>query len=581
VAYREEIVKEVKIANQFFHLGQVVRPELFFDRKDEMESAYITCEQILNGGVGGILVLGGKGVGKTSFLDALIRKLTENKISCAKITLTENMVKPESELLFIDLILTELLKAAKNSGLLENDLVDKVTYMLKGLKIDGQIDISLPGLNFIAHASKENIKSFPSIALRDGLADYIKLIETKGKKDTRKGAVLFFDEGTCLTLNKNLMQIFKSVFQNTPGIAVVIAGTSQLLDDVSNVFSPLPRGFLKIDLGPYPDDRTALEAIQKPIEISQKIILEKYNHTYELNVFHVYFDRHVIMTTGRMPLEINMLCRFAFDIAAQNCKLDGKTINLYLNFDKELLDVAFKQFVGTKGYSDFLSVLDDNATSFLKILSKSAEKASLDEMSVLLRLDLCKGSLQDLPISNVKTIIDECSDDSSNMLKIVKCLNEKAKKNKVNVFGSNVLGQLYDVDDQFIRAYFKYGWVDQYEDVELVGKSKFDGLRVFGDPVSSILHSVFFPRVSEFTGKDVAQRVHTGQDNGLWLRPQRECKLLVVAYLRLANNSLGHYAVNLEKSYETGQLETDFKSILDSLSAKRLLKDYAITIIPA
>ncbi|MCL2135519.1 MAG: hypothetical protein FWH37_08245 [Candidatus Bathyarchaeota archaeon] len=99
-----------------------------------------------------------------------------------------------------------------------------------------------------------------------------------------------------------------------------------------------------------------------------------------------------------------MLCRFAFDIAAQNAKFDGQKVKLYLNFDKELLDVAFKQFVGTKGYSDFLPVLDDTALSFLKILSKSAEKASLDEMNVMLTLDLCKASLQELPISNIKKL---------------------------------------------------------------------------------------------------------------------------------------------------------------------------------
>ncbi|MCL2135518.1 MAG: hypothetical protein FWH37_08240 [Candidatus Bathyarchaeota archaeon] len=97
------------------------------------------------------------------------------------------------------------------------------------------------------------------------------------------------------------------------------------------------------------------------------------------------------------------------------------------------------------------------------------------------------------------------------MLRIVRCLNEKAKKNKVIVFGSNVFGQLYDVDDQFIRAYFKYGWMDQYDDVAFVGERKFEGLRVFGDHVSTVLHSVFFLRVFEFTGKAVVQRVHTGR----------------------------------------------------------------------
>jgi len=54
------------------------------------------------------------------------------------------------------------------------------------------------------------------------------------------------------------------------------------------------------------------------------------------------------------------------------------------------------------------------------------------------------------------------------MLRVVKCFSEKAKKNGVNVFGSNVFGYLYGVDDWFIRV-FRCGWVDQYGDVGFVG----------------------------------------------------------------------------------------------------------------
>jgi hypothetical protein len=549
----------------------VVKPELFFDRKKELEDAYVTCEQILNGGVGGILVIGGKGIGKTSFIDALIRVLNEKKIGCAKITLTESMVKPEAELAFVQLILTELLNVSRKSGLLEEDFVDKVTSMLRGLKVEGELDISLPGMSFIAKAFRENLTPFPSIALRDGLADYMNLIDKKGRKDARKGAILLFDEGTCLTNNKDLMQIFKNVFQNTPGIGVVIAGSNQLLGQVSDVFSPLPRGFMKIELGPYPDESAAYESIRKPLDITRQLLLAE---KYELDVIHRQFDKIVISTTGRMPLEINLLCHFAFDIGAQNVRVEGRKVTLYLRFDKNLLDVAYKQLVGTRGYSDLLRDLEENEISFLRILSKSSEKATLQEMTLMLELDLCRNSLQEMPIANVASIIENCEKHLPNISDIATSITEKGDKYKINVLGTSIIGQpMYDVDDQFVRSYFKYGWREEDVDIELGIKPRFDGIKVFGDPIATTVHSTFFPRVCDYTGKEATQpfRAHVGPNSGQWLRPQRNCQLLVASYIRLANNSLGHYAINLERTFDAKQLEIEFKTILDRLKTIELI----------
>lgn len=341
----------------------------------------------MNEGVGGILVVGGRGSGKTSFLDALVRILKEKRIACAKIALDETMVNPKNEILFFKTILSELLTASKTSGLLEEGISDKVIKMLRGLKLESEFEINFPGINFIAKASRESSgeqTQFSYITLRDGLNDYLKLVKEKGCKDTRQGAILLFDEGDCLTLNRSLLQILRNVFQDMPRVGLVIAGSTGLSGEVSEVFSPIPRFFRKVELGPYPDDRVAFEAISRPIE-PMKAALAK--EGYQLETVHKAFDQIVIRTTGRMPLEINLLCHFAFDLGAQRCRIEGKKIKVYFKFDKELLDEAIKQLVGTKGYNDFINELDENEMNCLRLLSKSVSRATVDELALLLRLN--------------------------------------------------------------------------------------------------------------------------------------------------------------------------------------------------
>lgn len=544
----------------------MVKPELFFDRKKELVDAYVTCEQILNGGVGGILVIGGRGIGKTSFLDALGRLLREKNIANAKIALDETMVKEENEIAFIQLMLTELLEASRKSGLLEEKITDKVVNMLRGLDVEGEMDISLPGLNFIAKASREKLSpKFSSIVLRDGLLDYVKLIEQKGRKETRKGAFLMFDEGDCLTLNKSLLQIFKNVFQNMPKIGIVIAGSTRLTGQVSDVFSPLPRFFMKIELGPYPDDSTAFEAIRKPIEVARSLL---HKEGFEFDVVHGTFDKIVIQTTGRMPLEINLLCHFAFDIGAQNFKFEANRITLYFKFDKKLLDEAYKQLVGTRGYNDFIRELSESEVNLMRLLSKSSSKATIEEMTLLLRLDICENSLQELPVSKVVCIMKEYKKEIPKVSPLIDSIIQKGDKYKIGVLGSTLVGKtLFEVEDQWVRSYFKYGWREEDVDIELGIKPKFGGIRVFGDPIASIMHSIFFPRISEFTGTHPAQsfRAHVGTDSGQWLQPQRNNELLVASYIRLANDFMGHYAINLKKPYDATTLKREFDEVLEAL----------------
>jgi len=141
---------------------------------------------------------------------------------------------------------------------------------------------------------------------------------------------------------------------------------------------------------------------------------------------------------------------------------------------------------------------------------------------------------------------------------------------------------MYEVEDQWVRSYFKYGWTEEDVDLELGFKPKFGGIRVFGDPIATTIHSIFFPRVSEYIGTYPAPsfRAHVGADSGRWLRPQKERQLLIVSYIRQANASFCHYAINLKKTYEAELLKREIDEVMYSLKEINFIDAPQIIIVP-
>ncbi len=115
------------------------------------------------------------------------------------------------------------------------------------------LGFEIPGISFIVKSAQSGaVGKIPYIVLRDGLNDFIQILDNKARNGTRRGAIIIFDEGDVLTLNKDLLQILRNVFQDFPRIGLVVAGSTKLLAQVSEIFSPVPRFFRKIELGAYP-----------------------------------------------------------------------------------------------------------------------------------------------------------------------------------------------------------------------------------------------------------------------------------------------------------------------------------------
>jgi hypothetical protein len=216
---QSDVIELIRVSNPFEYRGPLSRSELFFDRVQELQDALVACGQIIRGATGGVLTIGGRGSGKTSFLDALKRELVKRKIPNAKISLDEGMVKEGNENLFFKLVLTDLVRASQVAGLLEEGLTKKTLELLRGLGNIEEIGVDLFGFKLIAKATREQLeKELPYTVLRDGLKDFLKLVSEKGQCKALQGAILLLDEGDALTLNRNLLQILRNVFQETPKV---------------------------------------------------------------------------------------------------------------------------------------------------------------------------------------------------------------------------------------------------------------------------------------------------------------------------------------------------------------------------
>jgi hypothetical protein len=570
---RDSLVESIRIANPYQYLGPLSRKELFFDRESEIGNAVIVCEQILRGAVGGLLIIGGRGSGKTSFLDALARELSQRKVAHARLPLSEDMVKPGEELRLFRAILTELSGVAGESGLIDKTTGFKIWEALKGLASIDEVGIQIPGISFLVKAKDIQSTQFPYVILRDGLSDFVKLL----KEDiaNRKGVVLMFDEGDHLTTNRTLMEILRNVFQSMPGMCLAIAGSTKLLEQASDVFSPFPRFFRKIELGPYPFESTVDDAIGKPLVFPRNEMAKK-SLTFE--VVHGGFDGIVKRTTDRMPFEINLLCHFAYDIGATRVKVDGKRVTLFMKFERSLLDEAMKQLRGTKEYDSFVGGLDVNEVTVMRILSACQFGATVKEITLLTVLNELGDQLQDVSIDSVIERIVETSNSVEKVESIMASIVLKASRRSIHALRSGFTERsLYQVEDRWIASYFKYSATLQTDlDIEVGLKPTFGGIRVFGDPVASVLHSVFFPRIAPLLGGSDSFRAHMGIDNGKWLWPAKGRKIILASYFRAADETSYHLAFQLTKTAYAGSHREEMTKVLNTLKQSGFVTSFEV-----
>lgn len=118
----------------------------------------------------------------------------------------------------------------------------------------------------------------------------------------RQGICLLIDEGDLLAIKGSILQRLRNLFQSHIGWSLVIAGTKDMFAEISDVFSPIPRQFVRIDVGPFPDFDQVYRCVRQPLAP----YLAALKKAELLPNFLVVFD--IAEITGSRPYEINLVC---------------------------------------------------------------------------------------------------------------------------------------------------------------------------------------------------------------------------------------------------------------------------------
>ena len=379
-----------------------------------------------------------------------------------------------------------------------------------------------------------------------------------------------------MTQNRVLLQVLRNVFQDLRGMGLVIAGTSRLVSEVSEVFSPIPRFFRKIDLGPFPDDAEVDNAITKTMNIAKVQLLSRGIHLDPR--MHEFIPRTVELS-GRVPLDFNLLAYFAYDLASKKLDWKENVATLYLKLNIDVLEEAIAQLRGTKEYASFLDALTEYDRRVLGILSRCPYGASIDELTALLALDKVGENLRSVSTEQIMPLFDDFETQKEYTSSSLHKMLTLGDKYSIKALNPEMLRKaIYNVEDQWVKAYFRYsdlsfGAVSL--EYGLIATDSGVLILPFGDPVSSILNSAFLHRVMSSLGESPPFKTNCYSNAGLDLYSEKG-KILSAIFLRVADGKTWHMAFHLKADTNTNELRSDMLKLLVKLQSEGLVRNSSV-----
>jgi tetratricopeptide (TPR) repeat protein len=292
-----------KSHNPYDFANPVSDPYLFVGRRDEMhEITYYldhasTAARPIN-----IALLGPRASGKTSLLNMADAEANKRGFCIVRIDLDEDDAK--TQLGFFYKLFDTVLAAACEAGAFGGkDGKTYDTYLdivnTYGIPEDKTFCPFVFPLQYAKAMGSGNVGA--PISDHNYKADLAKI-----RSEINRPIVVLFDEGNVLAGSRVHLEKLRNVFMNTPGFMIIMTGTLDLFPVMDDVFSPIVRQFMKIDVGEFKNREDTESCIKRPLEkagIRPDDIFD----------FETYGDiREIHELSGGRPYEIQLICHMLF-----------------------------------------------------------------------------------------------------------------------------------------------------------------------------------------------------------------------------------------------------------------------------
>lgn len=288
-----------------------------------------------------------------------------------------------------------------------------------------------------ASAMKKDNSSIPvsdSIITRD-----LQLIS----QEISKPIIILIDEGNVLAAHKTILQKIRNMFMNIEGFMLVLCGTTEIFTVIDDVFSPITRQFIKINIGGFKDESVTEKCISVPIE---KL---GYGDRDIFAVAHqTVCDIHNV-SSGK-PYEIQYICHHLFKRIQ-----DGKRTEMVLDtiaLQDIKHQIAKSQSVEKTALIEQFMSGESYKRAALSIISLLDGNASLEEMY----------NLEFVMNSNARITKDEL-DLTFIELRDMKLFDEDQNTGIVKFTG-----------DQFEKIYLKYASIESGYPVRFTSALKYE-----------------------------------------------------------------------------------------------------------
>lgn len=247
-----------------------------------------------------LALIGQRGVGKTSLLNGA--QIMGNELKLLTVRLDMNEQKAASPGRFWHDLYQALALSMVKAGCWDGPGGAIYVELLKMLhaRQPGSLDKAVMQIPYVfsCHQGSIDTCECPDSLVISDLQACMEELQSQGLA----GIAFMIDEADCLGSNVGLLQMFRNIFQTVEGCSLVLAGTEAVFPALSEVFSPIPRQFHRIDVKPFSRWSDTLELVLHPLPNDL--------HDHIAPQLNVVRDLHELC--GGAPDEIQLYCHHMY-----------------------------------------------------------------------------------------------------------------------------------------------------------------------------------------------------------------------------------------------------------------------------